>query len=1398
MKYRTSVKFFTLHLLLFLACLSMMPQGLLAATITWTGATDELWERGSNWSGGSVPGSGDDVVIPSVGNGNYPEISDTRNAKSVVIRSGADLVILNAGRLNINGASGNGLDVSGSFTNAGLLYINNVGGSGIDLNTNGTNVTLRGKTYIGNTGNIGNHGIFINRGSLTIRDYNDALYVGTTILTIDRTADLGIYNFGGSVDIDEVSAGLFSSRTTVTIGGAGSSSIGEIGVLNAANFDLSDGTLNVRDAASGNAGVVNRFINTSSPRFRVLSGATLNIGSSGNQLPQMGMLNQDELIVNGNLNIENTASYGLNNYDKITVGGSGRITISDIDDDGILNYEEIINNGTINLGATSKPIELNGIRNERLSGTNTLVSFTNNGTLNMKYALDNGIQNSNTADFTNTGNLNIGEIEIGLRGILNQDNGSAFVNNGGTIRVDNCGSQGAVFNNLERTAIIVENASSFTNQGGGVLELGQGDGNILGLGVFVLGTNAVFNNSNGQIKVDQVGFSAIAVEVGNARFSNAANGELIIGQAAGSVGRDGISISGSSCLLENEGMIKIDECSDNGIFADGPFLNKGTGKVWIGQNTGNISEYGLFVQDGVSFTNQGNSELLIDNVGNDGIYLNRFNPSFINQGNAKTIIGKNGPIGGATHAAIESNNSTFQNIGCAELRIYDFIKNTGSFTNAGYLAINTANAHTNSGTITNNGVLQYSQTNPIPGLVNNDMLIFLNNSGACTLTNVFQTGAANNFSRNGNTWYADEALSVAAGTYNPTNNNFSLSNYPEGSYLFFEVSGNSCTFLIQLEYELAVPNSGSLTWTGESSAAWNEACNWLPIKVPASGDKVIIPVSTTYPLISNGVSSTIESLDIDPNAQLSINYGGVLNIDGALGVGARIEGVLNNSGTLSIDNTTGPGIFLSGSTAKLISNGDVLIGQNGSALNIGNHGIALGGFSELRFTDDGTDDTPTLLIDNCSQRGITVDGGNLNINDVSSAAEIVIRIGALGVNSISGNGIHLSSISNLNNDGGEIYIDHVATGLRLNTITTSFSNTNGGKLEIGGSGNTISQNGIFTAGSLNNTSGEIIISNTNFPALYRSSNTISNSGGTMRINGRLFGITSLDGTIAPGNSPGKLESPNNLNISSATLEIEIDGTTQGVDYDWLDVTGTATLGGTLKPVINFVPTTGDRIVFLTATTISGTFSSTNPALPAGWGLDYSIPGEVSLLYNPAIFPVEFLEFEAKIVGQSSQLNWATAKELNNDGFEVEHRTESSDWGKIGFVKGLGTTDQISSYEYQHADPQKGMNYYRLKQIDLDGNFEYSPSIELNFSPIGVGLILYPNPASERVNIKLLDSFSRGKLQVFDLKGQLVFQTVLDKNQSSTSLETQTWGAGAYQLLLQLDNKLYSRKFLISQ
>ncbi|MEL6255018.1 MAG: T9SS type A sorting domain-containing protein [Bacteroidota bacterium] len=855
--------------------------------------------------------------------------------------------------------------------------------------------------------------------------------------------------------------------------------------------------------------------------------------------------------------------------------------------------------------------------------------------------------------------------------------------------------------------------------------------------------------------------------------------------------------------LENEGIIKIDECGDNGIFMKGTFLNQGPAKIWIGQNAGNITEIGLFINAGASFTNKGNSELLIDNVGEEGIYLNLFNPSFLNQDNSKTIIGKNGPIGGVTHAAIKANSSTISNQDCAELKIYDFIDQAnGSLLNEGFLMINTANAHTTTGSFINNGVLQFGVVNPISALVNNDLLIYNTSTGICTLSPVFVEGGTNNFNLVGSNSYLDENLTNVAANYEGATNSFNLINYPESqTNLYFEVAGNSCTFLIDMEYDPvypAIPNPGKLTWIGGNSSAWEDGCNWLPIKVPTTDDDLIIPTSTTYPVIADGIVAQGKSLIMRTDTKLTIDYGGSLALDGASGIGANIDGKLTNNGTFSVDNTVGHGIILASRSADFLSRGDVFIGQNGS---IGGAGIRLLGQGNFTINDNGTGTTdlePTLLIDNTNSHAISSSFGQLVFKGttLSTPVQIIVRIGALGPNSINGSGVHLATSAYTEIRGTEMYIDNALNGLQNNSgiIFYDFNSY----LEVGGSGNTIPGVGVSNDDVFNHKNGIIKVSNTTSSALKDTDRFNTNGGGTLQIDGEISGVTNIRGSLLPGSSPGIITTTNDLSIANATLEIEIDGTMQGVDYDWLDVGGIATLGGTLKPVINYIPTTGDRIVFLTATSITNTFSTIDPVLPAGWGLDYSIPGEIALVFDPSIFPVELLEFDAKILGESTFLNWATASELNNDGFEIEHRTEGSIWGKVGFVFGVGNSDQVNTYEFRHLDPQMGKNYYRLKQIDFDGKYEYSKVLEINFTPSAQGMSLYPNPASDQVNIDVFRSFTIGKLQVFDLKGQLIYQTALEKNQMSSRLQTQNWASGAYQVILHIDNSLYTSKFMLSR
>ena len=88
-------------------------------------------------------------------------------------------------------------------------------------------------------------------------------------------------------------------------------------------------------------------------------------------------------------------------------------------------------------------------------------------------------------------------------------------------------------------------------------------------------------------------------------------------------------------------------------------------------------------------------------------------------------------------------------------------------------------------------------------------------------------------------------------------------------------------------------------------------------------------------------------------------------------------------------------------------------------------------------------------------------------------------------------------------------------------------------------------------------------------------------------------------------------------------------------------------------------------------------------------------------------PVELLQFSAFLIEDHVELNWITASESDNHGFEIYRSVDGINWNKIGFELGAGTTSALSYYQFDDQDPQLGTNYYRLKQLDINGNFEWS-------------------------------------------------------------------------------------------
>lgn len=164
----------------------------------------------------------------------------------------------------------------------------------------------------------------------------------------------------------------------------------------------------------------------------------------------------------------------------------------------------------------------------------------------------------------------------------------------------------------------------------------------------------------------------------------------------------------------------------------------------------------------------------------------------------------------------------------------------------------------------------------------------------------------------------------------------------------------------------------------------------------------------------------------------------------------------------------------------------------------------------------------------------------------------------------------------------------------------------------------------------------------------------------------------------------------------------------------------------------------------------------------------TIPGALPLtsaflyMIYTDIVPVELTSFTAAVVDGSVLLNWTTATETNNRGFEVEKQSGNSNWESIGFVTGKGTTTEPQSYSFTDNNVANGRYTYRLKQIDFDGSFNYSKEIEVQINtPVEFSLSQnYPNPFNPATKINYsVPKDGYVKISVYNVIGQEVAELV---------------------------------------
>ena len=200
------------------------------------------------------------------------------------------------------------------------------------------------------------------------------------------------------------------------------------------------------------------------------------------------------------------------------------------------------------------------------------------------------------------------------------------------------------------------------------------------------------------------------------------------------------------------------------------------------------------------------------------------------------------------------------------------------------------------------------------------------------------------------------------------------------------------------------------------------------------------------------------------------------------------------------------------------------------------------------------------------------------------------------------------------------------------------------------------------------------------------------------------------------------------------------------------------------------------------------------------GQSYVLVGAISVDVecDLSALPVELDFFEATLQhNQSVKLNWQTASELNNDYFAIERSADAIRWETIAWQTGAGTSQAVNNYEWYDEKPLTGKSYYRLKQVDFDGLFEYSPVRVIEMEATATMKIdIYPIPASEVLYVEGVNSKEILTVQLFNTIGQANSIPFDAENERRLRLDLRGFTPGTYYLMLTKQNEQVSRKIVI--
>ena len=184
-------------------------------------------------------------------------------------------------------------------------------------------------------------------------------------------------------------------------------------------------------------------------------------------------------------------------------------------------------------------------------------------------------------------------------------------------------------------------------------------------------------------------------------------------------------------------------------------------------------------------------------------------------------------------------------------------------------------------------------------------------------------------------------------------------------------------------------------------------------------------------------------------------------------------------------------------------------------------------------------------------------------------------------------------------------------------------------------------------------------------------------------------------------------------------------------------------------------------------------------------------GSALVVSGSSTLPVKFLNFKGQVEDQKVLLDWKTAFEMNNEGFEIYRSKDGLNWNRIGIVNPEINSSLETNYNFTDEDPLQGSNFYRISQKDIDGNNSFSDIIKVDFSKKGF-YTLGNNPGNGiyQLNIK---SANRTTIMVSDMSGRQLMNKQI--NPGIQQLDISRFTKGTYLLRLKIGNNVFTEKLI---